>query len=88
MIPAEVVRMIFPNERAGNKRVTHFSTGSINILLPWQKEHGLTVCDGDVEPRRDDTGLVQSTIQLDDNLSSSVVIDNLEFAYVACTNQY
>lgn len=28
MIPAEVVRMIFPNERAGNKTLTQFSMAS------------------------------------------------------------
>jgi hypothetical protein len=32
MIPAEVVKMILPNERAGNKRVTQFSMASKVML--------------------------------------------------------
>jgi hypothetical protein len=44
------------------------------------EEH--TGVDRDVEPGGDDTSLVQSTVELDNNLSSSVVIDDLEFTNV------
>ncbi len=37
-----------------------------------------------IESRTDDTTLVQTAIQVDNNLSSSVVIHNLKFPYVAC----
>ena len=40
--------------------------------------------DTDVESGRDDTGLVESTVQLDDDLAASVVVDDLELADVAC----
>jgi len=39
--------------------------------------------DTDVEPRRDDTTLVQPPVQLDDDFARAVVIDDLEFANVA-----
>lgn len=39
--------------------------------------------NGDVESGRDDTGLVESTVQLNDDLATSVVIDELELADVA-----
>jgi hypothetical protein len=38
---------------------------------------------GDVESGRDNTGLVQSTVELDDDLAASVVIDDFEFTDVA-----
>ncbi|KAJ3498105.1 hypothetical protein NMY22_g19633 [Coprinellus aureogranulatus] len=37
----------------------------------------------DVESGRDDTGLVEAAVQLDDDLARTVVIDDLEFADVA-----
>lgn len=43
-----------------------------------------TSVKGDVEPGRDDTSLVQSSVELNDNLSTSVVIDALEFTNVSC----
>lgn len=44
--------------------------------------------DLDVEARRDDSSFVEAAIQLDDYLSSAVVIDNLEFTDVAyCRGQ-
>jgi hypothetical protein len=39
--------------------------------------------EGDVEPGRDDTGLVETTVELDDDLAAAVVVDELEFADVA-----
>lgn len=39
--------------------------------------------DGDVEPGGDDTTLVQSAVELDNNLATSVVVDDLELANVA-----
>lgn len=38
----------------------------------------------DVETRRDDACLVESAIQLNDNLSGTVVIDDLKFTNVPC----
>jgi hypothetical protein len=43
---------------------------------------GHTGVDRDVESGGDDTSLVQSTVELDDNLAASVVIDDLEFTNV------
>ena len=40
--------------------------------------------DWDVESWRDDSALVESAQQLDDDLVGSVVIDQLELADVAC----
>ena len=37
----------------------------------------------DVESRADDTALVQATIELDDNLAGTVVVDDLELGNVA-----
>lgn len=39
----------------------------------------------DVEARRDDSGLVEATVELDDNLARAVVVDDLEGTNVACT---
>ena len=38
----------------------------------------------DVETGRDDTGLVDAAIQLDDDLARAVVVDELEFIDIAC----
>lgn len=38
----------------------------------------------DVETRRDDARLVESAIQLNDNLSGTMVIDYLKFTDIAC----
>lgn len=40
--------------------------------------------DRDVEARRDDSALVQTTDKLDDDLARSVIIDDLELSDVAC----
>ena len=37
----------------------------------------------DIEPRADDTTLVETTIKLDDNLSGAVIIHNLKLVNVA-----
>ena len=37
----------------------------------------------DVEAGRDDAGLVEAAVELDDNLARTVVVDNLELADVA-----
>lgn len=44
----------------------------------------LQVGQADVVARRDDGGLVQAAVQLDDNLARAVVVDLLELANVAC----
>jgi len=77
--------MIFPKDRAGRSKLTQFSTRHVSLALPGRmKEH--TGVDRDVEPRGDDTSLVQSTVELNDNFASSVVIDDLEFTNVAYTS--
>ena len=38
--------------------------------------------EGDVEPGRDDAGLVETTVELDDDLAATVVVDELELADV------
>ena len=43
----------------------------------------LDLVDGDVVPGRDDTGLVQTAVQLYDDLARTVVIDDLKLANVA-----
>jgi len=73
--------MIFPKDRAGRSKLTQFSTSDVSMVL-LQMIEGHTGVDRDVEPGGDDTSLVQSTVELDDNLSSSVVIDDLEFTNV------
>jgi hypothetical protein len=47
----------------------------------------LTLVEGNVEAGRDDTGLVQAAVKLDDNLAATVVVDELELADVACRRQ-
>ena len=38
----------------------------------------LNISDGDIEPGGDDTTLVEASCKVDDNLASSVVIDDLK----------
>lgn len=48
-----------------------------------QVDPGFNLADLDVESRGDNTSLVQSAVELDDDLASTVVIDLLELADVA-----
>lgn len=48
------------------------------------RKGGPTVVDGDVEAGGDDAGLVESPIQLDHHFPAAMVVDDLEFADVAC----
>jgi hypothetical protein len=48
-----------------------------------QSDPVLDIPDGDVVTGRDDTGLVKSSVQLDDDFSRTVVVDDLELADVA-----
>lgn len=43
----------------------------------------LNLVDTDIKARRNDSSLVQTTSELDNNLASSVIIDILEFSNVA-----
>lgn len=54
-------------------------------LTRWKECVGplLDVKDWDVESWRDDTGLVESSSKVHDDLSSAVVIDDFEFSDVA-----
>jgi hypothetical protein len=38
----------------------------------------------DIESRRDDTALIETSRQFNDDLSGSVIVDNLEFTNVSC----
>jgi len=57
----------------------------VSELTRWQKldDPLLEICEADVVSWGDDASLVQSAVQLDDNLSGSVVINFLEFSNVA-----
>lgn len=44
----------------------------------------LKVAKLDVVAGRDDTGLVEAAVELDDNLVAAVVVDLLEFTNVSC----
>ena len=48
-----------------------------------QVDPGLDLGNLDVEPGRNDTGLVQAAVQLNDDLARTMVVDNLELADVA-----
>lgn len=48
-----------------------------------QIDPALNLRDLDIESGRNDTGLVQPSIQLDDNFAGTVIIDNFEFTDVA-----
>jgi hypothetical protein len=39
----------------------------------------------DIESRRDDTALIETSSQFNDNLSSSVIVNNFEFTNVSCS---
>ena len=43
----------------------------------------LKIAEADVETGRDDTSLVQSAVELNDNLAGAVVVDFLEFTDVS-----
>ena len=43
----------------------------------------LDLAERDVEARRDDTGLVDPAVELDNDLAGAVVVDDLELADVA-----
>jgi hypothetical protein len=49
-----------------------------------QVNPGLDLAGLDVEARGDDTSFVQATVELDNDLARTVVINQLEFANVAC----
>jgi hypothetical protein len=74
--------MIFPKDRAGSSKLTQFSTNIVSLHTCQKGKQGHTGVDRDVESGRDDTSLVQSTVELNDDLSTSVVIDDLEFTNV------
>jgi hypothetical protein len=38
----------------------------------------------DIESRGDDTALIETSSQFNDNLSSSVIVNNFEFTNVSC----
>src|SRR5690349_3725050 len=53
-------------------------------LARWQKigHPFLHLLNLDVEPRRNDSALVQATVQLNDNLTTAMIVDNLELANI------
>ena len=48
----------------------------------------LDLVNGDVVAGRDDTGLVQAAVELNNDLARTVVVDNLELADVACVKRH
>jgi len=50
----------------------------------WEQQvyPALDLVDLDVVTGRDDTGFIQSAVQLNDNLSRPMIIDDLELSYV------
>lgn len=66
--------------RGGQDDVTERTRGQ-ELLNPV-----LNLTELDVEARRDDTTLVDAAVELDDNLTGTVVVDLLELANVACDN--
>ena len=69
--------------------VHNTSTGSqddVTELTGWQKldDPFLKVTELDVVTRRDDTGLVETAVELDDDLAVAVVVYFFELADVAC----
>ncbi|KAH3664110.1 hypothetical protein OGAPHI_004824 [Ogataea philodendri] len=69
--------VVHDTSRGGQDNVTELSS--------WQQvsSPSLDVVDLDVESWLDDTTLVESTVQLDNNLSGSVVVNVFEFSNVA-----
>lgn len=55
----------------------------MSALHSFLSENGLTLVDGDVEAGGDDTSLVQSSIELNDNFVRTVVVNDLELANVS-----
>lgn len=58
----------------------------VTKLPGWQQVHDpfLNFVIWHVETRGNHTTLIETTIQLDDNLAGAVIIDNFEFANVSC----
>lgn len=54
-------------------------TGGKNVLHPLLK-----VCGGYIEARGDDSALVDSADELDDDLARPVVVDHLELSDISC----
>jgi len=57
----------------------------ISELTSWEEldDPLLEIGETDVVTGRDDTGLVEATVQLDDNLAGTMIINFLEFTNVA-----
>lgn len=70
--------VVHNTSRGGEDDVTEL-TGRQKVGHPL-----LDVTNADVESRRDNTALVKTSVQLNDNLSRSVVIDVLKVVNVSC----
>jgi hypothetical protein len=69
------------NEREGQ---THHDDDTEGTSGEQQVDPRFDLVGLDVETRGDDTRLVETAVQLDDDLARAVVIDDLELADVAC----
>lgn len=69
--------LVVHNARRGSQNNVTELTGGQQIVRP-----SLDVANLNVKSRRNDTTLVQSTVQLNDNLARSVVINVLKLANV------
>ena len=88
-----LTRMMKPNERDGRRRATHFSMSGRRMLKRGleseRSAHQVSpvqvpVTRGGRWYSRDDTALVDATVELDNDLARAVVVDLLKLLNVAC----
>lgn len=80
MLPPGLL-VVHDTSRGGEDNVTELTRGQ-QLDDPL-----LHVAELDVVAGRDDTGLVDAAVELDDDLAVAVVVDLLELADVACANR-
>ena len=85
MIPAEVVceKSLGLDGDENEEDATHHDDDTKGTSGEQQVDPRLDLGGLDVEAGGDDTGLVETAVQLDDDLARAVVIDDLEFTNVA-----
>ena len=66
------------------EKKTHKNNNSKPSSRQQQIDPTLNLVMLDVKPGRDDARFVQSAVELNDDFSGAVVVDNFKFAYVAC----
>ena len=76
--------MISAVNKENNKKVTYEDDDTETTRWEQQVHPWLDLGNLYVEPRWNDTAFVQTTIELDNNLARTVIIDELKFSDVAC----